>query len=737
MTEMVSEVDTATPSSFKWRLCSCMLRFCVVALVAMFGGICFAENAGTKDIARQRKLAELTGQLRIGAEYFLNRTDTEATVEKNFQRMHDTGLTLARIFILWDDVERVPGVWDFHRYDWIYDAAARNGIQIAATVCPEDPPGWKGKTSFYQSHLNLNDPSVRAEAADYLQKVVGHYKNHPAQGLWLLMNEPNKYDTEPATFKAFGNWLQSKYGNVDALNRVWFRQLHGFSEAAITPEQLTQYFTDYTAVIDWKNFNVDNLIDQLIWVKQQVEAIDPDHPTHFNVTNPTGDAGGQDVWKEKKVPDILGVSMHAAWSFPPATLESSYGELYAYRLDLIGDASSTHPQKPFWVTELQSGPTIFTGEFPLYTTPEDLTRWMWDSFGAGSRAVIFWLWNPRLSGTEAGEWSLVNLDGEPSNRVSAIKSVADWLHKNPWFAQSRPQPAKVAILYNRESEILMSLDGRTQHRQGEVTESLLGCYLALHRAHVATQFVDLDQLKSGALQQYDVLYMPGSYAIDDDAIAAIKQYVSDGGTLWADGLTAWKDAYGNIRSEIPGGMTDLFGVEATDIYPLQPTHPYSVTQAKEDGGELFRLPLELKGAEVVLRTSDGKPFEIRHAYGKGHVCYFGSAVALSYARGENSLVQQWIISSAVSEADNQEVSMLQGSGKILFRGMVLTDGSAAILTNWGDDERVVVSFRGIYAVTDAISGKSLPVTEESGHTLVTLNLSAGAVAVLRTIKSRP
>lgn len=712
------------------------MRWWVLVLLLLFSGVSHAETPAPMSAARQAKLAELTGQLRVGAEYFLNRTDTKTSVEKQFQLMHATGLTVARIFVIWDDVERVPGVWDFSHYDWIYDAAAKNGIQIAATLCPEDPPGWAGKTTFYHNRVNLNDAANRATAAIYLKKVVGRYKNHPAQGVWLLMNEPAKYDTEPATFHAFGDWLQAKYGTVGNLNRVWFRPLQHFSDVTITQEQLENYWTDYTAVIDWRAFNVDNLIDQLNWVKQQVLTIDANHPTHFNVTNPTGDAAGQDVWKEKKVPDVLGVSMHAAWTFPPSSPESDYGELYAYRLDLIADASGARPRKPFWVTELQSGPTIFTGRIPLYTTPGDLTRWMWDSYGAGSRAVIFWLWNPRVSGTEAGEWSLVNLDGTPSNRVPAVKAVAETLKANAWLNAAHPQPAKVAILYNREAQVLISLDGRSQHREGEVEESLRGCYLALHRAHVPTDFVDLDQLKSGELHKYDVLYIPYSYALDDAALEALKSYVSHGGTLWADGLTGWKDATGKIRTTIPGGLTDLFGVEASDLYPVQPDHPYSVTAENEQGGELWKLPLELKGAEVVLRTPDGKPFEVKHAFGKGNVFYFESAVTLAYAMRSNPTVQQWIVGPSVAVESGEEVLLQQGSRETMFRGMEWPEGVAAVLSNWGDAEKAVVSFRGSYNVVDTITGETVPVREENGRTLATVNMQSGAVAVLKATKTK-
>jgi beta-galactosidase len=711
-----------------------MYWVCMLVGVMLLSAVCYAETPTAVSAARQAKLTELTGQLRIGAEYFLNRTDTKVYVEKQFESMHATGLTVVRIFVIWDDVERVPGVWDFSHYDWIYDAAAKNGIQIAATLCPEDPPGWEGKTTFYHNRVNLNDPANREKAAIYLRKVVERYRNNPAQGVWLLMNEPAKYDTEPTTFHAFGDWLQAKYGTVGNLNRVWFRPLRQFSDVTITDAQLENYWTDYTAVIDWRAFNVDNLIDQLNWVKGQVLALDPNHPVHFNVTRPLGDADGQDAWKEKKVQDIVGVSMH--WTMQPTTPEKDYGELFAYRLDLMAGASVAQPQKPLWVTELQSGPVAFTGRFALTETPGDLTRWMWDAYGAGSRAVIFWLWNPRVSGTEAGEWSLVSLDGTPSARVPAVKSIAETLARNPWLNTAHPQAAKVAILYNREAQVLISLDGRSQHRTGEVEGSLRGCYLALHRAHVSTDFVGLDQLKRGELQKYDVLYIPYSYAMDDAAIAALKTYVRNGGTLWADGVTGWKDATGTIRPTIPGGLTELFGVEASDLYPVQPDHPYSVTAEHEEGGELWKLPLELKGAEVVLRTPDGQPFEVKHTFGKGQVFYFESAVSLAYDMRFNSTVQQWIVAPALADASRQEVTLPQGSREILFRGMVQPDGLAAVLSNWGDAQKAVVSFLGDYKVVDTMTGETVPVTEENGRTLAAVDMKAGAVAVLKATKSR-
>jgi len=198
-----------------------LLAVSLIAAAALSTAARAAQNA---DAGQASELALLTGQLRIGSEFFLNRTETKASVEHHFQLMHESGLTLVRIFVIWDDIERTPNHWNFEGYDWIYDAAAENGIKIVATLCAEDPPGCV-KNPFYHNRTNLNDPEMRAHAAIYIQKVVDRYKNHPGQGVWLLANEPTKYDVEPATFQAFGEWLKAKYGTVEELNKHWFEPL--------------------------------------------------------------------------------------------------------------------------------------------------------------------------------------------------------------------------------------------------------------------------------------------------------------------------------------------------------------------------------------------------------------------------------------------------------------------------------------------------------------------------------
>src|SRR5208283_6122651 len=92
--------------------------------------------------------APILSKTRLGAEFFLNNSETRDSVFGHFRRMAETGLTIARIFTIWDQIEREKGQWDFTGYDWIYDTAAGNGILIANTLCSEDPPGWMQTAPF-------------------------------------------------------------------------------------------------------------------------------------------------------------------------------------------------------------------------------------------------------------------------------------------------------------------------------------------------------------------------------------------------------------------------------------------------------------------------------------------------------------------------------------------------------------------------------------------------------------
>jgi beta-galactosidase len=672
--------------------------------------------------------AQADDTVRVGAEFFLNRSETADSVAGHFRMMKEQGLTVARIFVIWDDIERRPGQWDFRRYDWVYDAAAANGIRIAATLCAEDPPGWTQQTSFYHQRTDLNDPQRRKHAAEYLEKVVLRYRNHPAQGYWLLMNEPTlpQYFTPP-TMARFGQWLQQRYGTVDQLNLRWFRPLKSFAEVQLDPAQWNTGWKDYSSYVDWKEFNIDNLCDQLRWIGARVRELDPHHPTHANPHGLLGTlpATGQDLWREAKTVDFLGASMHPPWHFNDFR-RPDFGVAYACCVDQLRSVSHGHP---WWVTELQGGPTVFTGKRAMTPTGQELTRWLWDAVGGGAKGIVFWLWNPRTLGREGGEWALLGLDGRPTERLLAVKDFARVLATLPVVGRAVPQKSRVAILYSEPTLLLCDLEGQNVGHEKDALLSLWGCYRALLESHVPVDFINVEELKAGRAANYDVLYLPHCYALDAQTGAAVRRFAEAGGAVWADGLLGWKDPYGDMASKAPMEMTELFGFELHDIESIE--QPFPLTGPADLGGELWRVHLTLQGADVMLRDGKDKPVATSHRFGKGIAYYYATALSRGYFRRPQAEVRRWITAPAVARNTALPVEMENVSEGVVFRGMVAPSQRIAILGNWGPKSTSTVCFEGdFHCVVETLTGSALKPRRERGRTIVDVSLENGSVAVV-------
>ena len=108
----------------------------------------------------------------------------------------------------------------------------------------------------------------------------------------------------------------------------------------LDPAQWNTGWKDYPSYVDWKEFNIDNLCDQLRWIGSRVRELDPHHPTH---ANPHGLLGalpgtGQDLWREAKTVDFLGASMHPPWHFGDFRRDD-FGVAYACCVDQVRSVS--------------------------------------------------------------------------------------------------------------------------------------------------------------------------------------------------------------------------------------------------------------------------------------------------------------------------------------------------------------------------------------------------------------
>jgi hypothetical protein len=308
---------------------------------------------------------------------------------------------------------------------------------------------------------------------------------------------------------------------VAKLNAAWYQQLRRFEDAGFPEEPRNAGWPDYPSNLDWLRFRCDHLTDQLNWIHAQVNRYHPGALTHCNPPGLTSNmpASGRDMWRLKPAVDFLGASMHASWHFGMFPRQD-FGVAYGYCCDLIRSVSAP---APWWVTELQAGPTVFTGSRPLNPTAAEITRWLWDGIGNGARRIVFWLWHPRTEGNEAGEWALAGANGEDTERTRATRAVARALKQHEdFFNAATPMRPPSAILYDRDAMLLYAVDG-WRRPTDEIIHSLMGCYKALHRSHLPMDFLDTNELESGEADRYRVLYLPYCYALSAKSAAAIRE----------------------------------------------------------------------------------------------------------------------------------------------------------------------------------------------------------------------
>ena len=136
-------------------------------------------------------------------------------VEEEFSVIKELGLTLVRIFLLWEDFQPAPDEISLSALEnliTVCDIAANQKIKLDVTFFtghmsgPNWAPQWmligerpkyvrqvvSGKKIVENGYLNPYSDPIMIKAQKYqLQTIVQLLKDHPGIGIWNLGNEPD------------------------------------------------------------------------------------------------------------------------------------------------------------------------------------------------------------------------------------------------------------------------------------------------------------------------------------------------------------------------------------------------------------------------------------------------------------------------------------------------------------------------------------------------------------------
>lgn len=474
-------------------------------------------------------------------------------------------MPVARLFMMWCYLEPTRDRWDFSLYDQAFRSAEKYHVKIVATLTPSGPPPFLGGNDTQGGGMVGTEES-RKQAAQYIGTVVDRYKASPALDTWLLVNEPGEPPKpQRLAIDQYRIWLGERYASINSLNQSWGSDYKSFS--AVEPD--AGYSWNKSGAIDWMTFWQVYQQRGLQWIADEVHSRDQTHPLHVNppelISNLAGNSDDLPSWR--LVVDTLGCSIHPAWHFGLLT-KDRYALGVSYVNDLV--AGSIEPKR-HWVTELQGGNNIYSGGVPQEPTSLQIAQWVWTSIGSGADRVIFWLLNARRAGVEAAEWSMLDLNQNPSVRLETASSIAKSVDAHQYFfAGSQRVESPITVILSLETmtfeENFFDADYPGRGKNAHLLEAL-GFYEALSRIGPPPRvkhFDDYDWKVKTAERRTVIL--PDVRAMSLTQFDDLKVFVSNGNTLLISGLSGFYDPQAKAWSYAGFPLAEVTGGKLKEVH---------------------------------------------------------------------------------------------------------------------------------------------------------------------------
>jgi len=630
----------------------------------------------------------------------------------------------------WAGAEPRPGEYRFDALDQLLTLAGDAGLKAIVQLYPDVAPDWLGRR--YPDALIaspsggapapaatppycLDHPDVRASLASFIaavsRRAAGHEAFH-ALDLWSAPRSDSPADARarddggatlcacPHTRGRFREWLQRKYGTLEALNAAWERTFTDWEDVAAAGPGPPSTYAD---AIDRASFAAVKQQEDLRFMAlasaprgARLTASHAAEPTVVRGLS-TGSGGPDDWWMGSSV-DHYGAAIlprpAASGGWPPSTLAAA--------LDGIRSAGR---DRGWWAARLQAGQGTSGARVSAPVTAEDVRLWTWAALSRGARAVGFFAWYPMRSGEDAHGYGLIDLDGRITPRARAAGRLAAIVSRNPaLFAPLRPRPSRVAIVYNP----LARLAGGRAATARVITSSALGFHRAMFERSIQVDFVHADEIAAGAGRRYRAIFLPAPLMLPRGVAGALAAYVQAGGTLISEARPAWSDERGDASARIPGlGLDEVFGARERVVYPAARAE---FRMERELDGSLSPLAghtiaargpaehLEISGASVRVvarfageNGAPGDPAIVMSRHGQGRAILIGALPGAAFEEDPAEFRASGDLLAALAEDAGAapDVRISGGAGLVEARYLESSEATVIIIMNHAETPRQV------------------------------------------------
>ena len=532
----------------------------------------------------------------------------------------------------WAKLEPREGEYDFSFLDEIIDKIADNGGKVILATPSGARPHWMAdkypevlrvgsdgvREQFRGRHNHcFTSPVYRQKVYEMNRRLAERYGNHPAVVAWHISNEYSGECHCPLCQEAFRNFLRNKFHNdINELNKAywttfWSHTYDSFEQIE-APGKLTETGI-HGLNLDWHRFVTHQTMDFIQNEIAPLKELTPELPVTINMMFEFYDLN---YHKLSQVIDIASWDSYPEW-------HNGDDAVIAQRTAFWHDLYRSLKQRPFLLME--STPSLVN--WKPFNKPKKPGLDVLSSLQAvahGSDSVQYFQWRKSRGSSEKFHGAVVGHDGTEHTRVfRSVQSTGTILEQIDEIAGTVTD-AKVAVIFDWEN--MWALDD-CQGYANEGKKYFETCY-EYHRVFWE-RGIDCDIISPLAdLSKYRMVVAPMLYLADDETVRNLKNYVSNGGTLYATYMLATVDGNDLCRlGGIPAGaLKDVFGITAEEIDTLYPAERQHARVADTE----FELidyceTIHSAGADTLAVYTDGyykgSPAATLNHYGKGKAVY--------------------------------------------------------------------------------------------------------------------